>query len=182
MPAAITPAMLSDRFSGRYFGSILGIGLFAAALGSALAADWQPDQPITIIVPWAAGGSTDQVTRVVAGELEIRNRFIQRTFGRYLSDEVVASLLETPEGLALGGEKREVTLLFADLRGFTSISAHHPAATVLKLVNRCLITMSEVVFRATPAHPAPPAGQPCRRRSSGSSRGPAAPPSRAGRA
>jgi len=38
--------------------------------GAALAADWQPDQPITIIVPWAAGGSTDQVTRVVAGELE----------------------------------------------------------------------------------------------------------------
>jgi tripartite-type tricarboxylate transporter receptor subunit TctC len=31
---------------------------------------WQPEQPITIIVPWAAGGSTDQVTRVVAGELE----------------------------------------------------------------------------------------------------------------
>jgi tripartite-type tricarboxylate transporter receptor subunit TctC len=31
---------------------------------------WQPEQPITIIVPWAAGGSTDQVTRVLAGELE----------------------------------------------------------------------------------------------------------------
>lgn len=42
----------------------LGLG------GVALAADWQPAQPITIIVPWAAGGSTDQVTRVVAGELE----------------------------------------------------------------------------------------------------------------
>jgi tripartite-type tricarboxylate transporter receptor subunit TctC len=46
-------------------GAALGLGL-----GSALAADWQPDKPITIIVPWAAGGSTDQVTRVVAGELE----------------------------------------------------------------------------------------------------------------
>jgi tripartite-type tricarboxylate transporter receptor subunit TctC len=43
---------------------------FGLGLGAALAADWQPDQPITIIVPWAAGGSTDQVTRVVAGELE----------------------------------------------------------------------------------------------------------------
>lgn len=42
----------------------LGLG------GAALAADWQPAQPITIIVPWSAGGSTDQVTRVVAGELE----------------------------------------------------------------------------------------------------------------
>jgi tripartite-type tricarboxylate transporter receptor subunit TctC len=46
----------------------------ALALGAstAVAADypWQPEQPITIIVPWAAGGSTDQMTRVVAGELE----------------------------------------------------------------------------------------------------------------
>ena len=45
--------------------------LVAVALGgSALAQEWQPDRPVTIIVPWAAGGSTDQVTRVVAGELE----------------------------------------------------------------------------------------------------------------
>lgn len=44
----------------------LGLGVSA----SALAAEWTPEQPITIIVPWSAGGSTDQVTRVVAGELE----------------------------------------------------------------------------------------------------------------
>jgi len=45
------------------------LGLFA---GFAVAQDypWQPDRPITIIVPWAAGGSTDQVTRVMASELE----------------------------------------------------------------------------------------------------------------
>jgi tripartite-type tricarboxylate transporter receptor subunit TctC len=46
----------------------------ATALGFAgtafAAGEWQPDKPITIIVPWSAGGSTDQVTRVVAGELE----------------------------------------------------------------------------------------------------------------
>ncbi len=41
-----------------------------AGLSPALAADWQPDKPITIIVPWSAGGSTDQVTRVVAPILE----------------------------------------------------------------------------------------------------------------
>ncbi len=49
--------------------------LAAAALalaGTAAAAEypWKPEKPITVIVPWAAGGSTDQVTRVVAGELE----------------------------------------------------------------------------------------------------------------
>ncbi|MBU1176051.1 MAG: tripartite tricarboxylate transporter substrate binding protein [Alphaproteobacteria bacterium] len=43
---------------------------FAMGAGAAVAADWQPDRPINIIVPWAAGGSTDQVTRVVAPLLE----------------------------------------------------------------------------------------------------------------
>jgi tripartite-type tricarboxylate transporter receptor subunit TctC len=42
----------------------------AAALPTAASAQWKPNKPITIIVPWAAGGSTDQVTRVTAAELE----------------------------------------------------------------------------------------------------------------
>src|SRR5262249_32142541 len=50
-------------------------------------------------------------------QLELHNRFIRQTFGRYLTNEVVASLLDSPTGLALGGEKRKVTLLMSDLRG-----------------------------------------------------------------
>ncbi len=42
----------------------------AAAFAAPAAAQWKPERPITIIVPWAAGGSTDQVTRVTAAELE----------------------------------------------------------------------------------------------------------------
>lgn len=42
---------------------------------------------------------------------------------------------------------REVTILLADLRGFTSFSASHPAATVLDLLNRCFVGMSEIIFR-----------------------------------
>jgi tripartite-type tricarboxylate transporter receptor subunit TctC len=50
--------------------TLLVAGLtFGAAAGTAFA-DWKPNKPITIIVPWAAGGSTDQVTRVTAAELE----------------------------------------------------------------------------------------------------------------
>jgi tripartite-type tricarboxylate transporter receptor subunit TctC len=48
----------------------LGLGLVAAALSAAAAAQWKPARPITIIVPWAAGGATDQVTRLAAAELE----------------------------------------------------------------------------------------------------------------
>ena len=48
----------------------LGLGLVAAVLSAAAAAQWKPVRPITIIVPWAAGGATDQVTRLAAAELE----------------------------------------------------------------------------------------------------------------
>lgn len=50
--------------------SLAALGLSATLPLAALAADWQPDRPINIIVPWSAGGSTDQVTRVVAPILE----------------------------------------------------------------------------------------------------------------
>jgi tripartite-type tricarboxylate transporter receptor subunit TctC len=48
----------------------LALALFALVLPGAATAQWKPVRPITIIVPWAAGGATDQVTRLAAGELE----------------------------------------------------------------------------------------------------------------
>ena len=53
----------------------------------------------------------------LAAQLAFRNAAIRRTFGRYVSDEVVTAVLEQPEGLELRGEKRELTLLLCDLRG-----------------------------------------------------------------
>jgi tripartite-type tricarboxylate transporter receptor subunit TctC len=53
------------------------VGLFATAAAAQDYA-WKPDRPVTIIVPWAAGGSTDQMARIVAGELEaeLKQKFI----------------------------------------------------------------------------------------------------------
>ena len=78
-------------------------------------------------------------------ELQRRNQFIRRTFGRYLSDEVVASLLETPEGTRLGGEKRRVTLLMSDLRGFTAAAERLDPEQVVRLLNNYLGAMAEVI-------------------------------------
>ena len=49
---------------------LLGAALLAASAGTALAQNWKPTRPINLIVPWAAGGSTDQITRITAAELE----------------------------------------------------------------------------------------------------------------
>ncbi len=81
------------------------------------------------------------------GMLETRNRFIRETFGRYLSSEIVESLLETPAGLKLGGEKRILTILMADLRGYTSLSEKLPPENLVCVINFFLETMTEIIFQ-----------------------------------
>jgi adenylate cyclase len=81
-------------------------------------------------------------------ELERRNRFIRETFGRYTSDDIVDVLLDLPEGLKLGGEKREVTLLMSDLRGFTALAERLEATQVVALLNHYLSGMIEIIQRS----------------------------------
>jgi adenylate cyclase len=78
-------------------------------------------------------------------QLEKRNRLIRETFGRYLSDEVVNNLLETPEGLNLGGEKREVTVMMTDLRGFTALAERLAPEEVVATINNYFEVMTEVI-------------------------------------
>jgi adenylate cyclase len=60
---------------------------------------------------------------------------IRKTFGRYLSDEVVSSLLESKDGLKLGGKRQKITVLNSDLRGFTALSEQMPPEEVVKILN-----------------------------------------------
>jgi adenylate cyclase len=80
-------------------------------------------------------------------DLERHNRFVRDTFGRYLSDDVVTNLLDTPEGLQLGGESRDVTIVMSDLRGFTSLSGRLEPEQVVRILNRYFGVMVEVITR-----------------------------------
>src|SRR5207302_5426147 len=80
-------------------------------------------------------------------QLELRNRFIRQTFGRYLSDEIVESLLEKPGGLALGGETRRVTIMMTDLRSFTQLCETLEPRQVVAILNNYLAAMTDVVVR-----------------------------------
>src|SRR5512137_324966 len=79
--------------------------------------------------------------------LERRNEFIRKVFGRYTSDEIVEALLDAPEGLKMGGEKRQVTILMSDLRGFTALAERLEATEVVSLLNQYLSAMVEVIQR-----------------------------------
>src|SRR5688572_2945377 len=80
---------------------------------------------------------------------------VERHTGRPLSPEGGREVEAVLHGIATAGKtdgsaeefvSREVTILLADLRGFTAMAATHPAGTVIGLLNRCLARMSEVIF------------------------------------
>ena len=77
--------------------------------------------------------------------LEIRNQLLSTTFGRFLSDEIVKQLLDTPDGLALGGKKQILTIMMSDLRGFTALSEHMDANNLITMLNHYLGSMTEVI-------------------------------------
>jgi class 3 adenylate cyclase len=83
-------------------------------------------------------------TRMVSG-LRERDR-IRDTFGRYLTREVVNRLLEAKDGLQLGGESREITMIMSDLRGFTSLTSTMPPEEVIALLNRYFEKMFEILI------------------------------------
>lgn len=79
-------------------------------------------------------------------QLERNEKFIRATFGRYLSDDIVTDILERPEGLELGGDLREVTIMMSDIRGFTTLSEQLEPAQVVKMLNRYLGAMTEIIM------------------------------------
>lgn len=83
--------------------------------------------------------------KALNSQLEMRNTLLNETFGRFLSDEIVRQLLETPDGLTLGGKKRDLTVLMSDLRGFTAISEQMDAHSLIDMLNNYLGAMTEMI-------------------------------------
>jgi adenylate cyclase len=75
-----------------------------------------------------------------------RRAEITRAFSLYVTPQVVAYMIAHPEQMKLGGERRNVTLMFTDLAGFTSISEAHSAERVTYLLNRHFTDMTDIVL------------------------------------
>ncbi len=77
--------------------------------------------------------------------LELRNKLLNETFGRFLSDDIVKELLDTPDGLKLGGEKRTLSIMMSDLRGFTALSEGLDPSELITLLNHYLGEMTDPI-------------------------------------
>ena len=71
---------------------------------------------------------------------------LKKMFGQYLSSQVMNSLLENPATLGLGGERRQVTIMMADLRGFSSLAESLKPEQVVQVVNSFCEVMVEVIL------------------------------------
>jgi class 3 adenylate cyclase len=80
-------------------------------------------------------------------QLARAHELVRHAFGRYVSEEVAESLLREPEGLDLGGQEREASILLSDLRGFTAITARLDPHEVMDVLNLYLETMVDVIER-----------------------------------
>jgi adenylate cyclase len=77
---------------------------------------------------------------------EVQRRQVRGAFSRYLSPTLVDELAANPERLRLGGEMRDMTLLFCDVRGFTTISEQLDPHALTSLVNRFLTPMTDIIL------------------------------------
>ena len=142
--AAFALPMLSP-LAGAAVGALAIVGLFGGAFlaftRSSLLLD--PVEP-ALAVGWQTLTGLFALWRA---EIAAR-RHIQTAFGKYLSPVVVERLAEQTEQLALGGETRELTVMFADLRDFTSLSEGRGAQEITGLINAFLTPMTEAILAA----------------------------------
>ncbi len=78
--------------------------------------------------------------------LEASYDFIRKVFGRYLSNDVMQRLLYDGDGLTLGGERREVSILLADIRSFSVISQQISPEDCVRLLNNYFAVMTDIIM------------------------------------
>jgi adenylate cyclase len=71
---------------------------------------------------------------------------LRTSLQRYLSPNIVEDFLKNPQSIKLGGGKKEISVLFCDIRGFTSLTEQQPVETIVKILNEYFSSMSEIIF------------------------------------
>ena len=134
---------------GALWCAVLGV----AGIGAAIAASWfaftelrwllDPVFPSLVVLLIYLAGSLINYLRS-----EIERNQVRGAFSRYMSPALVEELARNPEKLVLGGETKDMTLLFADIRGFTAISELFKGDPqgLTRLINRFLTPMTDMIL------------------------------------
>jgi adenylate cyclase len=94
----------------------------------------------------ALGCMTAAITSYIYQRVEAQRGQIRHAFSQYLSPAVIEDIIAHPDMLKLGGEVRELTLMFCDVRNFTSISQDLSAADLTQFINELLSPLTEIIL------------------------------------
>ena len=145
-------AILAGILAG-FFPTFVGIpaaflGVAVLYVGTAYGAFWSRHLWLDLVGPGLA--LTVGLVAVLLDHYLVEGRGRRQLKGmlsQYVSDAVLDELLADPAKLALGGARREVTVLFSDIRGFTGASEKLDPATVMGALNTYLSRMAEIILR-----------------------------------
>lgn len=84
--------------------------------------------------------------RVLNEQLERAKELLKESFGRYVSSQVVDEVLQSSQPVDLSGQRKTVTILLSDIRGFTSLSQHMKAEDLVAFLNSYFAAMIDIIF------------------------------------
>jgi adenylate cyclase len=132
-------------------GTLAGLGIFSAVTALFLSGNYLLFNSylidVTIFYPLFSL-SLSQVTAEAYRNLivERKGRSLKKAFSSYVSPDLVKQIEKDPDKLVLGGEQREITILFSDIRGFTTISEGLTPQELVRLLNEYLTPMTRIVL------------------------------------
>ncbi len=85
------------------------------------------------------------VERVLHVATDQEKKFVRQAFSQYLAPELLSRLEASPQAMQLGGEDRDITVMFMDVRGFTPISEQMSATELVKFINTLLAPLSDAI-------------------------------------
>jgi len=127
---------------------LLIAGLALAYYGLVIHAFTDHDVWMELVFPEGALALTYAVSATVEYLIEGRQRRVLRAvFDKYMAAEVVDEIMRNPESIKLGGEKKELTVFFSDVAGFTTISEKLDPEDLVFLLNEYLSSMTDIILR-----------------------------------
>lgn len=135
-----------------YLQAFLMTGLCSAIIGTLFCLSWIAYSQHGILIDPVYASLTIFTLFVLSTLLaysrtEADRRRVKNAFGHYISQDFMEELTKNPEKLALGGETRDLTVMFTDIRNFTSISERMSPAALIQLMNDFLTPMSDLVMQ-----------------------------------
>ncbi len=132
-------------------GPYTGFFVVLAALSSVTGIHWKLFENgivLTIVSPVVVMTATYIGTLLLKYILEHKEKnYIRSAFGHYIAPAVLEDILKSPEKLRLGGERRNMTVLFSDVEGFTTLSEQMQPEEVSSLLNEYLSSMAQCIIK-----------------------------------